>query len=81
MRTINNALRRNRRILLEAIPEGEEMTKHPRSRLASLGFNFQYFTHLYTTKKGSAYHFCYEFGYLLLENDWVLIVKKKEFAV
>lgn len=80
MRNVNNILRRNRRILQESIPAGEDMAKYPKAKLSSLGFSFQYFTHLYTTKKGGIYHFCYEFGYLLLEGDWVLIVKKKEAA-
>lgn len=80
MRNINNILRKNRRILQLMIPEGEEMVKHPRTKLSGLGFSFQYFTHLYTTKKGGIYHFCYEFGYLTLEGDWLLIVKRKELA-
>jgi hypothetical protein len=80
MRNINNILRKNRRVLLDLLPPGEEMTKYPRNKLTSLGFNFQYFTELYTTKKGSVYYFCYEYGYLLLEGDWILIVKKKDSA-
>lgn len=80
MRTVNNVLRKNRRILQELIPAGEELARHPKNKLAGLGFSFQYFTHLYTTKKGAVYHFCYEFGYLLLEGDWVLLVKRKEAA-
>jgi predicted nucleic acid-binding Zn ribbon protein len=78
MRNINNTLRRNRRILFDLLPTGEEMVKFPRAKLNELGFNFRHFTHLYTTRKGGVYHYCYEYGYLHLEGDWILIVKKKE---
>ncbi len=77
MRNVNNILRKNRRLLQQMIPEGRDLINYPKSRLASLGFNFQYFTHFYTNQKGAIYHFCYEYGYLLLEGDGVLIVKKK----
>ena len=79
MRNINNILRKNRRILMDLIPGGEEkMAKYPKAKLTNLGFSFQYFTHLYTTQKGGVYHFCYEYGFRLLEGDWVLVVKRKE---
>jgi predicted nucleic acid-binding Zn ribbon protein len=78
VRNINNVLRRNRRILEEALPGAEEMVKATRQKLIEKGFQFKYYTHTYTNKKGNIYHFCYEYGYLLLEADWVLIVKRKE---
>ena len=37
-----------------------------------------YFKHTYTNKKGNTYFFCYDTGYLVLENDWYLLVKRKE---
>ena len=78
MRTVNNILRRNRRLLQEMIPEKEDMARYPKSKLVLLGFNFQYFTHFYLTKKGANYHFCYEYGYLPLDGDEVLLVKREE---
>ena len=63
---------------MEMIPEGEKMTKLPRERLNHHGFNFRYITHLYTNTKGSVYHFCYEVGYLALEGEWLLLVKREE---
>lgn len=78
MRNINNILRRNRRVLQQFLPQHEEMAKQPRGKLLTAGLNFQYITEMYTTKKGSVYRFCYEFGYLVLEGDWVLIVRKKD---
>lgn len=76
IRNINNALRKNRRILESIIRPDEELAKCPRQRLAELGFDFRYHTHQYLNKKGQTYHFCYEFGYLPLEGDWMLIVKR-----
>ena len=78
VRSINNILRKNRRILEEALPSSEEMVKITRSKLIERGMLFKYFTHTYSNKKGNIYYFCYEYGYLLLEADWVLIVKRKE---
>ena len=78
MRNINNALSKNRRILEELLPEGEEMSKVTQDKLLQKGFLFKYVTHLYTTKAGKTYYYCYEYGYLPLDNDWYLVVKKKE---
>ncbi|MCW3108877.1 MAG: hypothetical protein JWQ09_3383 [Segetibacter sp.] len=78
VRNINNTLRKNRRILEETLPAKEEMAKITRPKMLEKGFQFKYFTHTYTNKKGNMYYFCYEYGYLLLEGDWILIVKRKE---
>jgi hypothetical protein len=42
------------------------------------GFDFTYFTSQYKTKEGAVYNFCYEHGYLALENNWYLLVVKSE---
>lgn len=77
VRNINNTLIKNRRIL-ESILGQEEMAKSPKEKLLQQGFNFKYLTHSYTNKKGNVYFFCYEYGYLPLEYDWFLIVRRKE---
>ena len=77
IRNINNALRKNRRLLESHIKQGEEMGRCQRPRLAGEGFDFHYHTHQYTNKKGQVYTFCYDFGFLPLEGDWLLIVKRK----
>lgn len=76
VRNINNALRKNRRILEGIIRPDEELGKCPRQKLAELGFDFRYHTHQYLNKKGQTYQFCYEYGYLPLEGDWILVVKR-----
>jgi hypothetical protein len=78
VRNINHILRKNRRLLEEALSPSEEMVKLPKHRLVDRGFQFKFFTHTYTNKKGNMYYFCYEYGYLLLEGEWVLVVKKKD---
>lgn len=76
MRKINKILRKNRLILSGCLPEGEETKKVKKDYLQNLGFDFSYQTHLYETKKGAIYHFVYEYGYLELGNDWLLIVHR-----
>jgi hypothetical protein len=78
IKKVNAVLRSNRRILERQIPAGEEMGKCPRQKLVDAGYNFQYLTHQYINKKGNVYFFCYEYGFLLLEGDWVLVVKRVE---
>ena len=78
VRNINNALGKNRRILESMINEGEEMAKTGKEKLLEKGFQFKYCTHTYTNKKGNTYFFCYDHGYLPLENDGNLIVKRQE---
>lgn len=78
VRNINNALLKNRKVLESLLPETEETAKASKDKLQRLGFQFRYLTHIYTTKTGKVYYYCYEYGYLPLENDWFLIVRKKE---
>ena len=74
VRNINNRLRKNYRIL-ETLNK-EEKTKTTKDRLLRLGFSFDYFTGIYTTKSGSVYYYLYDQGYLPLDNDFYLLVKK-----
>jgi len=76
VRNINNILRKNRRILEELL-QGEKTTL-PKQKMVYKGFNFGFHTNLSTTKTNNTYTFCYEYGYLPLENDIILIVKKKQ---
>ena len=78
VRNINNTLIKNRKILEEFLPENIGMIKQPQEKLLQKGFSFTYHTHTYTNKKGDTYFFCYDYGYLPLENNWYLLVKRKE---
>lgn len=75
VRNINNILRRNRRIMEELVPA--ETAKVSQQKLADKGFNFGYYTNIVTTKEGKHYKFCYEYGYLPIEGNYFLLVKRK----
>ena len=78
VKNINNALLKNRKILENILPETEELIKIPQQKLLDKGFVFKYHTHTYKNKKEQVYFFCYDYGYLPLENNWLLVVKRKE---
>ena len=75
VRTVNNALLKNRKILEGILSGDEETAKANKEKLQRLGFQFKFITHIYTTKTGKTYFYCYDYGYLPLDNDWYLIVK------
>ncbi len=76
VRNINHVLRKNRRILMELNTTGKYKVHF--DRLKEKGFDFNYFTSIYTTKEGAVYHYCYEQGYLSTDKNWYLLVVKKE---
>lgn len=78
VRNINNILRKNRRILAEFNPRGK--SKVTKQQLLEKGFKFDYYTNVYTTKGGNTYFFCYDYGYLFLENDYVALVIRQEYV-
>lgn len=78
IRNVHYVLRKNRRILEELNPDGK--SKSTKAKLLAKGFDFTYHTSTYTTKAGATYYFCYEFGYLPLENDYYALVRKKEYT-
>lgn len=73
VRDINAVLRKNRQVLSDLCPTGKQKVK--KEKLISKGFDTQYHTHTYQTREGALYQFCYEYGWLQIENDSVLIVK------
>lgn len=76
VRNINNRLRKNYRIL-DSFELKEGKTRTSKTRLLDKGFDFEYITNLYTTKKGTTYYFVYDLGYLPLDNDYYMIVKRE----
>lgn len=75
IRNTNNRLRKNYRIL-EAL-NTKAKTKVLKETLLRKGFSFDYITGIYTTKAGAQYHYLYDQGYLYLENDYYLLVKRE----
>ena len=75
MRNINNKLRKNYRILLSI--NIDQKIKTSKAKLLSKGFDFDYFTNILQTKSGNTYYFLYDQGYMLVDQDYVLLVKKE----
>ena len=78
IRRINNILRKNRRILATLNPQGKITIDG--ITLAEEGFNFHYYTNVYTTKTGSQYIFCYDQGYIKTDNDRFMLVHKQDYV-
>ena len=78
MRNVNRILRRNRKILSELNPNGKSMTN--KARLQDLGFNFNFYTNVYKTKSGKIYYFCYEHGYLPVEDNQFALVIREDYV-
>lgn len=78
VRNINNALRKNRRILAGLMQTNDKTTKTNLEKLLERGFQFKYLTHTLTNSRGSVYTFCYEYGYMSLDNNTYLLVKQKD---
>ena len=82
IRTINNILRRNRRILLEILGGSDKPKLVEKERLIEKGFHFEFFTEQFTNDKEEVYYYCYDYGYRMLEAEKYMAVKnkKREFA-
>lgn len=77
VRKLNGILRKNRRILAELLPETDKTANIAKQKLRDKGYDFGFQTNTLQTAKGT-YTFCYEYGYLALEGDWLLLVRRKE---
>lgn len=76
IRKVNRMLKKNRTILSELNPDGKTTIK--KNELIRKGFNFSYHTHSQTTRTGRIYYYCYEQGFLKLNNEKYLLIKEKE---
>jgi hypothetical protein len=74
VRNVNNTLRKNRRILHEFL--GEEENKIHRDKLLVKGFDFDFFTSTCVTQASQVYNYCYDIGYLILEDGFVKLLRK-----
>lgn len=75
--TVNQILRKNRTILKSLNPSGKSVVH--RGYLDEKDFDFTYFTHIYKTKVGDIYYFCYDIGYYILDEDNVRIVESQAY--
>lgn len=72
VRTINTALKRNRRILESLNTTGK--TRVHKNEMLKLGFDFNLHTSIFTSNNNKTYFFCYEHGFLPLEGDYMMLV-------
>jgi hypothetical protein len=75
IRNTNNRLRKNYKILSDLNKSGK--TKVNRVKLLNQNFDFNFFTSIYTTKTGNTYFYVYDQGYLPLENEYYLLIKRE----
>ncbi len=79
VRSINNLLRTNRRILKMLLNStGRRPAIIFQEELLRLGFNFGYYTHSRKRETGRSVFYCYEFGYFMLDNGNYQIVRQAE---
>jgi len=71
IRNVNNILRKNRRILAELAANGKK--KVEAQVLTRLGFEFDYFTNIELSGKGTATHYCYEQAYIQMPEGFCLL--------
>lgn len=72
---VNRRLLQNYRIL-KKLNKGDK-TKVTHKKLIDAAFSFSYITSIYRTKAGKIYYFVYDQGYLPLDNDWYVLVKRQ----
>ena len=69
---VNKVLRKNRRILKTVNPQGKSTIR--KDYLDTLGFDFRYFTHVFKSGSGNIYRFCYDFGYMPVDLEKILVI-------
>lgn len=79
MSSVNNILRKNRRILMK-LNQGGKAKVHVK-QLMQEGYKFAYHTNEYTTKSGKKYIFCYDQGFLEIESGMLALVVKQDYVV
>ena len=74
LRPVNAILRKNHSILTRLCTGNKIRLK--KDELLRNGFDLTYHTHLYNTQSGHTYYFCYDYGYMRLDNEVFLVVKR-----
>lgn len=78
IRAINKQLRKNRSAMRTACPLGKATIR--KSFLIKLGMEFSHYTHHWKSPRGNTYTFCYDYGYLQIQDpDKVLIIQKQDY--
>lgn len=73
VKKVNSILQRNQKILHSFCGYGRVLVD--KCELVSLGFDFEYFTNIYKTKKGVDYFVVYDYAYSVVNENMISIVK------
>ena len=80
IRKVNYILRKNRKIMEDLLEGSEKDARRVhKSKLVDKGFNFDYFTNIYKTKTNNYYYFSYEYGFMKLDDTYLMVVKKEDY--
>ena len=75
VKKVNMILVRNRSILYDLSTRFSEDTLVTTFQLKMMGFDFAFFTHQSTDRRGKPLFFCYDFGYQPLQGNKLKIIK------
>ncbi|MCF8253386.1 MAG: hypothetical protein K9H61_05960 [Bacteroidia bacterium] len=76
MKKVNAILRKNRTILENLFAaQTETETTLVKRKFQELGFVFNFHTHIEELEEGKTCYFCYEYGYIPLNNSKLAVIK------
>ena len=76
--TIDKILHRNRSILLEIMGQHSTQRKTLKSELDQKKFNYSHITGYHINSKGKMVHHVYDFSYMILADQDVMIYRRKK---
>lgn len=76
VRKVNAVLRNNYKILCALNQSGKTILH--RDKMLEAGYNFKYLTSILKTRSNTIYYFCYDQGYMEIENNLLTLVKKEK---
>lgn len=76
---VDKQLKTNRKILKKYNRSGKTIIR--RTKIHQEGFDPKYFTHYWKNKNGDVYFFCYDFGFLKIQENQANILKNKYLIV
>jgi len=77
VRNVHGLLRKNRRILSDLYSDGK--VKVHKDALFALGYNFSFFTHIIETSHGHKFHYCFEYGYCDVGDDFLELRQNSQY--
>lgn len=76
IQNINTILIKNRMIIKDLL-SNEIFLKVSKTELLQRGLNFRYHTHMHITKENKVYCYAYDFGWMSLDTELILLVREK----